>query len=195
MKRFLISFFCIGLLLAMLVSLSPSVRGIGFRWSALNGQDIMLKLAVSGLLVWGLAPRSRSFNPWHPTFLLGIVLGSVGLFFFRAFYASGNLRWGFQLLGSSIPELGSVLFKTHDLNPLFASALIPFGLMACFASQPSFKWLSFGIALGMTAFMGVAAFSSPTMAIFGRGFFTQIFLLSNAVVCGLCARLFMQADT
>ena len=164
---------------------------IRFSWRAINWLGIAVKLAVAAGLTWLIVPRGSSFNPWNFTFLLGILLGSVGLFLFKAVYITGIPQWPLGLAGSSIPELGAIE-NGAVLNPIFASLLIPFGLMTLLVSQPSFKWLSLGIAIGMTAFMAVATFSSPFILWIGPGRAAQIFLIANAAICGVLTALFFR---
>jgi len=177
-----------------LAGMASSPGGIWWSWRGINGTDILLKLAISGLLTWLLIPKNMRFNPWNPIFLLGVTVGSVGLFFIRAVHVSGMVHWPFRFWGTAIPELGSVFWTNSQLNPIFASVLIPIGLLACFASHPHLKWLAFGVAIGMTGFMVVATFTAPSMWPVGRGFWAQLFLMGNAIVCGLTTRLFLQAD-
>ena len=69
--------------------------------------------------------------------------GSSGLFFLRGFYIFDAPQWPFRILGSSIPELGSAIQGSSVLNPLFASVLIPFLLVALFLGHPSWKWFCY----------------------------------------------------
>lgn len=194
MKRVLISFFCLGILVVSLAGMASSHPSIWWDWRGLDGKDMLLKLVVSGVLTWLLVPQTARFNPWSPTFLLGITVGSIGLFFIRATHISGMVHWPFKFLGTAIPDLGSVLWTSAQLNPIFASVLIPIVLLSCLASSPHLKWFAFGIAIGMTSFFIVAAFSAPTVWPVGRSGWAMLFLLGNALVCGLTTRLFLQAD-
>ncbi|MBE7381516.1 MAG: S8 family serine peptidase [Leptolyngbya sp. SIO1E4] len=165
---------------------------IRFDFSGLNWKDMAFKLSISALLSWLLIPRGSNFNPWNFTFLLGIVLGSIGLFFFRAIYIANVPHWPLRLVGSAIPELGGAIWNNATLNPIFASVLIPFGLMTLLVSHRSLKWVSLGIAIGMTAFMVVATFGAPSILWIGTGRVAQIYLLANAVICGILTALFFR---
>jgi len=191
MKRFLFGFFFFGFLLALLISFSPS-RAIWWNWRSVYGQGVVLKLLVAAGLAAFLPAHRERINYWHPNFLFGVVVGSIGLFFLKGLRVAGMAHWPFQLLGSSIPELGSVFWHTARLNPLFASCLIPLALMSCFISHPSLKWMSLGVAIGVMAFLVVAMFSSPSVVWFGRGLWAEVYLFSNLVVCAIATRMFFQ---
>lgn len=154
--------------------------------------DIGLKLMAAALLTWLVTPRRGQFNPWNMTFVLGIVLGSVGLFVLPAIQISTMPQWPFRVLGSAIPEMGGAIFNQATLNPMFASLLIPLGLMSLLISNRSLKWLVLGISVGMTAFMVVAASGSPTIWFIGDGRWARLFLLANGVICFFITHLFMK---
>ena len=154
--------------------------------------DIGLKLLAAALLTWLLTPRDSEFNPWSFTFLLGIILGSVGLFLLPAIRITTLPHWPLRLLGSAIPEMGGAIMNQTTLNPIFASILIPIGLMSVLISQRNLKWLVLGISVGMTAFMVIAASGSPTIWLIGSGQLARLFLLVNALICFFSTYLFMR---
>ncbi|NJO80162.1 MAG: peptidase S8, partial [Cyanobacteria bacterium RM1_2_2] len=113
-----------------------------FRWLKDNGYlnlrfwidggvtALLPKLGMvlgSYLLAWFL----RNYLPMG-SFALGsgLVMGSTGLFFLRGFYIFDLPQFPFRILGSSIPELGGAISGSPLLNPVFASVLIPFALIA-----------------------------------------------------------------
>ncbi|MEO0771418.1 MAG: DUF5942 domain-containing protein, partial [Cyanobacteria bacterium J06649_4] len=57
------------------------------------------------------------------------------------------------------------------------------------------KWYSLGVAVGTTAFLIVATFSSPSVVWFGRGLWAQLYLITNAVVCAIVTRTFFTVAT
>ncbi len=154
--------------------------------------DIGLKLMAAALLTWVLTPREGQFNPWNPGFLLGILLGSVGIFVLPAIQIATVPHWPLRLLGSSIPEMGGAIMNQTTLNPLFASLLIPLGLMSLLISHRSLKWSVLGISIGMTAFMVIAASGSPTIWLIGSGQLARLFLLVNALIGFFITYLFMK---
>ncbi|MEL6354872.1 MAG: DUF5942 domain-containing protein, partial [Cyanobacteria bacterium J06627_28] len=115
-----------------------------------------------------------------------------GVFLFRAVEISILPAWPLKVLGTALPELGQGWFGTSGLNPLFASLVVPFVLMMFLISMKGIKWWSLGISVGAMAFMMVAAFGAPEIAIIGSGQPAVIFLLVNVVVGALLTRLFFQ---
>ena len=163
---------------------------IWFDWRGLDGKGMALKLAIAAIFTWLIIPRGSRFNPWNLSFLLGIVLGSIGLFIFKALHITAVPHWPLRLIGSSIPELGGAIWNSATLNPIFASLLIPFGLMALLISHRILKWFSVGVAIGMTAFMAVGVISPPPILWIGGGRAAQIYFLANALACGFLTLLF-----
>ena len=164
---------------------------ITFNPLVISWFDVGLKLIAAALLSWLLISRVGQFNPWNLSFVLGIVLGSVGLFVLPAIQISTIPHWPLRLLGSSIPEMGGAILNQDTLNPIFASLLIPLGLMSLLISHRTWKWLVLGISIGMTAFMLVAAAGSPTIWLIGKGQFARLFLLVNALLCCFITSLFI----
>ena len=195
MKRFVIGFFTFGLLLALVASLHPGAQSIWWDWQGLNSQDMVLKVAVAAVLAWWLPAQRDRVNYWSFNFLVGLLIGSIGLFPIRAIHFAGMARWPFLFLGAAIPDLGSVFWNTTQLSPLFASCVIPLCLLAFLISHDTLKWLVLGISVGVTGFMIVAAFSSPTVIWFSSDFWSMTFLLVNAVVCAISTRLFFSVAT
>ncbi|MEO0647202.1 MAG: DUF5942 domain-containing protein [Cyanobacteria bacterium J06650_10] len=181
--------------MALLVSFSPSSNAIWWNWRGVNGQGMALKLLVAAGLAWFLPQNRDRVNYWHPNFLLGIVLGSIGLFFIKALHIRGMVHWPFQFLGSSIPELGSLFWQTSQLSPLFASCLVPLALMSLLGSHPHFKWLALGVSVGVTSFLFVSLFSAPSVMWFGRSGWSELYLLVNAIICAISTRLFFTVAT
>jgi serine protease len=87
------------------------------------------------------------------------------------------------VLGSSIPELGNAIAGSHALNPLFASVLIPLGLIALLLGHRSWKWFAIGSCLGVASCLVVSAVVSPAVWGLGAGVLAQIFLIANALLC------------
>lgn len=166
-----------------------------FRWLRDNGYlnlkfwfdggavALLPKLAMvlgSYLLAWFL----RRFLPLGSFSLAGgLVLGSAGLFFFRGFYIFDLPQYPFRLLGSSLPELGNAIQGSALLNPLFASVLIPFALVALLLSHPQGKWFAIGSTLGVTVFLLVSAIGDPAVLWLGEGIIARAFLGLNALLC------------
>ena len=92
-------------------------------------------------------------------------------------------QWPFRLIGSSLPELGNVVMGTTSLNPIFASVLIPFALVALLAGHKTLKWFAIGISLGVAACLGISAMVDPAVWGLGSGAIARSFLGINAFCC------------
>lgn len=166
-----------------------------FRWLRDNGYlnprfwvdggTVMLlpKIAMvlgSYLLAWFL----RNYLPfWSWSLTSGLVAGSSGVFFLRGFYIFDLPQWPFRVMGSSIPELGGAVQGSALLNPIFASVLIPFILVALLLGHKQWKWLAIGSALGVASCLAVSAVMSPSMMWLGSGIVARVFLVANALLC------------
>lgn len=142
----------------------------------------VLMVLGSYLLAWFL----RNYLPfrWSWSLTGGLIAGSSGLFFLRGLYVFDTPQWPFRLLGSSIPELGGAIQGSSLLNPLFASVLIPFILIALLLGHSTWKWFAIGSALGVASCLAVNAVLSPPMLWgLGDGAIARIFLIVNALLC------------
>jgi serine protease len=169
--------------------------GMSYDWQAVQVPGLVLKLALAALITWFLVPRRSAFNPWRFSFLLGLFSGSVGLFVFKGLSIGFVPAWIFRFLGSAIPEMGAVFSQDTLLNPAFAGIWIPIGLMMLLISHPGLKWWTLGIAIGMTSFMTVVAFTTPSMWLLGTGLVPQIYLGVNAAIGFIVTALFMRVAT
>ncbi|GAC1461242.1 MAG: S8 family serine peptidase [Chamaesiphon sp.] len=135
----------------------------------------------SYLLAWFL----RNYFPfnWSWSLTSGLVAGSSGLFFLRGFYIFDLPQWPFRFMGSSIPELGNIIQGNSVLNPIFASVLIPFVLVALLLGHPKWKWFAIGSTLGVASCLAVTAVVSPVVWGLGIGIWSRLFLIANALLC------------
>ena len=133
----------------------------------------------SYLLAWFL----RTYLPMTLALNSGLIFGSSGLFFLQGLYIFDLPQWPMRLAGSSIPELGNVVLGNSNLNPLFASALIPFLLIIFFLGNSTLKWLAIGSSIGVAACLGISAFTDPGMWLLGNGMVARIYLIVNALLC------------
>jgi serine protease len=124
----------------------------------------------------------------------GLVAGSSGLFPLRGFYIFDLPQFPFRVLGSSIPELGGAIQGSTALNPIFASVLIPFLLVALLLSHPQWKWVAIGCCLGVAACLVVNAIVLPQVLWLGSGAIARSYLLVNALLCFGLAKLGSQAS-
>ncbi len=143
---------------------------------------------------WWLAPKGFRFS--FPL-MAGMVLGSSGLFVFQGLAITDVPRWPLQVLGSSIPEVGTAFAQSSALNPITASLLIPLvGIVLCLGHK-QLRWLAIGASVGVASHLllsstlfyeGVVWFGSS--AWFGRSF-----LLLNGLLCLLLAYLAVRATS
>lgn len=147
----------------------------------------LLMVIGSYLLAWFL----RVYFPfaWSWSLSSGLIFGSSGLFFLKGFYIYDVPQWPFRVLGSSLAELGNAVQGTSALNPIFASVLIPFILIALLLGHPQGKWFSIGTSLGVAACLSVSAIYDPALWGLGDSIVARSFLVVNAVLCYLLARL------
>lgn len=178
-----------------------------FRWLRDNGYlnprfwidggavALLPKLAMvigSYMLAWFL----RNYFPfqWTWGFSGGLVAGSSGLFFLKGLYIFDLPQWPLRMMGSSIPEFGNTIQGSSMLNPIFASALIPFVLIALFLGHQEWKWIAIGSAIGVSSCLVVSAAVSPAVWGLGTGLPAQIFLIVNALLCLGIARLALKSE-
>ncbi|MDY7014135.1 MAG: S8 family peptidase, partial [Cyanobacteriota bacterium] len=179
-----------------------------FRWLRDNGY-LNLRFWIDGgvvallpkiLMVLGsylLAFLLRNYFPfaWSWSLAGGLLAGSSGLFFLRGFYIFDLPQWPFRVLGSSLPEMGNAIQGGTMLNPIFASALIPAGLVVLFLGHSQWKWFAIGTTLGVASCLGVYAFLSPAVWGLGTGWLASGFLAVNALLCFGLANLASQPDS
>jgi serine protease len=142
------------------------------------------KLAMvvgSYLLAWVLRNYLPGLGGW--AFSSGMIFGSSGLFFLQGLYIYDIPQWPLRVLGSSLAELGGAIPGSVVLNPIFASALIPFGGLALLLGHPGGRLLTIGTGLGMSAALTVSAVLNYPVLWLGSGAIAQGFLLVNAVLC------------
>ena len=147
-----------------------------------------LAMVIGGyLLAWLL----RVYFPfrWSWPLATGIVMGSSGLFFLRGFYIFDLPQWPLRVAGSSIPELGTAVQGSAALNPIFASVLIPAGLLVLLLGHRNLKWWAIGSLLGVSACLAVSAVADPELLWLGKGFVARGFLGLNALLCFGLAKL------
>ena len=133
----------------------------------------------SYLLAWLM----RNYLPFTFGLNSGLIFGSSGLFLLQGLYCFDLPQWPMRLFGSSIPELGNVVLGNANLNPLFASVLIPFALIALFLAHPNLKWFAVGSSIGVAACLGVSAIVDPGLWLLGNGAIARTYLIVHAGLC------------
>ncbi|MGJ3254179.1 MAG: S8 family peptidase [Elainellaceae cyanobacterium] len=144
------------------------------------------------LLSWVL----RNYLPfsWNGFFAGGLVAGSAGLFVLKGLYVFDIPQFPFRVLGSSIPELGGAIQGSPLLNPIFASAFIPFLLVVLLLGHSHWKWFAIGAALGVASCLGVHAVVSPQVLWLSSVAIARIFLVTNAILCVGLAYFALKAE-
>ena len=145
----------------------------------------------SYLLAWFM----RNYLPFTFGLNSGLIFGSSGLFFLQGLYWFDLPQWPMRLFGSSLPELGNVVFGNANFNPLFASALIPLALVVLFLGHPSLKWFAIGSCIGVAACLGVSAVVDPGIWLLGNGAIARTYLIVNAALCLGLAYVASQKET
>jgi serine protease len=144
------------------------------------------------LIRWWLAPKPV---PVTVPLLSGILLGSAGLFPLQGLAIVGFPRWPLQLLGSSLPELGTALAPTTALDPLFASVLIPGLLMVLLLGHRRWRWAVIGLCLGVASHLLLSGslFYEGVLWLGSSAWLGRSFLLLNGLLCLGLAYLGAQA--
>ncbi|MEM7592257.1 MAG: S8 family peptidase [Cyanobacteria bacterium P01_A01_bin.83] len=165
---------------------------LGF-WIDGGAVTLLPKLGMvigSYLLAWFL----RNYLPFTLGLNSGLIFGSSGLFFLQGLYWFDLPQWPMRLFGSSLPELGNVVFGNSSLNPLFASALIPLVLTILFLGS-SLRWFAIGSSIGVAACLAVSAAYDPNMWLLGGGAIARTYLIVNALLCLGLAYLASQKES
>ncbi|ACK65170.1 peptidase S8 and S53 subtilisin kexin sedolisin [Rippkaea orientalis PCC 8801] len=141
----------------------------------------ILMVLGSYLLAWLL----RVYFPfqWGSMLNWGLILGSSGLFFLQGVYIFDLPQWPFRVMGSSVPELANAIQGTALLNPLLASVLIPFVLIALLLGHRQGKGFAIGICLGVASCLTVHAVMSPEVLWMPSVNLARTFLGVNALLC------------
>jgi serine protease len=88
--------------------------------------------------------------------------------------------------------MGNALNGSAALNPLFASVLIPLGLLLLIAGTEVGKRFGVGLSLGVASCLAVNAVLSPMVWGLGSGVLAQGFLVVNAILCFALAKLMLK---
>lgn len=136
----------------------------------------------------------RNYFPfgWSWSLSSGLIMGSSGLFFLKGFYVFDLSQAPFRMMGSSLPEMGNALNGSAALNPIFASVLIPLGLLLLIAGTEVGKRFGVGLSLGVASCLAVNAVLSPMVWGLGSGVLAQGFLIVNAILCFALAKLMLK---
>ncbi len=134
-------------------------------------------IGLALLVHWQFALR------WNGWLLMGLLLSSSGLFVLQGTYIYGAPQWILRLLGSSLPEVGTVVQGIAALDPLSASVLLPATLWLLLGQFPALKWFAIGTSLGIIPGLLSQVFPAPEILRIGTGIGSQAFLLMNVLAC------------
>jgi serine protease len=140
------------------------------------------KLLMLGIALLLAIPIHR-LHRWDFPLLMGLVLGSCGLFILRGIYLFDLPQLPLRVLGSSLPELGSAFRGEFELNPITASALFPLLLTLLAWKKPSWKGWAIGVSLGVGADLLVNGIMNPSLMWMEQRWLEQTFLLFNVLIC------------
>ena len=145
--------------------------------------------APSKLVMAGLAiVLGMTLNGMQRSIAFWLGVGSCGMFLLRGIYLIDGSQIPFQILGSTVSELGSVFQGDGDLNPITTSFALPlvFGLISLRA--PRFKEFAIGLSIGMTASLAVYTVTDPSLHWLPNIAVVKFFLAFNSLLCWGWAR-------
>lgn len=149
---------------------------------------------ITLLIRWWMAPKG--FRLSMPLWA-GLVLGSSGLFALQGLAIVGFPRWPLQVVGSSLPELGTAFSQSAALNPVFASVLIPTAAVVLLLGHRSWRWGAIGLCFGVASHLLLTgSIFYEGVLWFGSGdWLGRSFLLLNGLLCLWLASLALKATT
>ena len=156
------------------------------------GLGALLLAAV--LLTLGRRERPGYLNILlRPTFLLPLLLATVGVFFLRGQVGGDTV----SALTLPIPDWQRIIFGRGKLaNPLFYSALLPFVVSLVAIKVRWLRPVVGGLALGFAGFLAYAAWSrAPGLAYMPFAFLAVPWLVLNTLFCALIARAMLKKET
>jgi serine protease len=98
-------------------------------------------------------------------------------------YIYGAPQWILRLLGSALPEVGTVVQGIAALDPLSASVLLPATLWLLLGQMGALKWLAIGTSIGIIPGLISQIFAAPEILRIGTGIGSQVFLAANVLAC------------
>lgn len=135
----------------------------------------------------------------RPSFLVPLVLATVGVFFARSWFggASGVAGDVVHVASLPIPDWQRIIFGRGKLaNPLFYSSLIPLLLSFLAIKFRGLRPAIGGLALGFAGFLAYAAWSkAPALAWMPFHFLALPWLVINTFICLIIARAMLRRES
>ncbi len=173
-----------------------AIGGGGGQWPSL-----WWALALLALVLLTLRRRERPgyFNIlFAPSFLLPLLLASVGVFFMRSLFggATGLAGDVVDVAYLPIPDWQRIIFGRGRLaNPLFYSSLIPLVLSFVAIKVKGLRPAMGGLSLGFAGFLAYAAWAkAPALAYLPFAFLAMPWLVGNAFICLVIARAMLRQE-
>ncbi len=135
----------------------------------------------------------------RPSFLVPLLLSTVGVFFARSWFggASGVAGDMVDAAYLPIPDWQRIIFGRGKMaNPLFYSALIPLLLSFLAIKFQGLRGAIGGLALGFAGFLAYAAWAkAPALAWLPFSFLAMPWLVVNTFICLIIARAMLRKET
>jgi serine protease len=183
-----------------LLDAEASLKALGggaSRWPSL-----WWALALLALVLLTMRGRERPgyLNIlFRPSFLVPLVLATVGVFFARSWFggASGVAGDVVDATYLPIPDWQRIIFGRGKMaNPLFYSALIPLVLSFLAIKFREFRPAIGGLALGFAGFLSYAAWAkAPALAWMPFSFLAVPWLVVNTFICLIIARAMLRKES
>jgi len=136
---------------------------------------------------------------FRPSFLIPLVLATVGVFFARSWFggASGVAGDVVDAAYLPLPDWQRIIFGRGKMaNPLFYSSLIPLLLSFLAIKFQGLRPAIGGLALGFAGFLAYAAWSkAPALAWMPFTFLALPWLVVNTFICLIIARAMLKKET
>jgi serine protease len=136
---------------------------------------------------------------FRPSFLIPLVLATVGVFFARSWFggASGVAGDVVEAAYLPLPDWQRIIFGRGKMaNPLFYSSLIPLLLSFLAIKYQGLRPAIGGLALGFAGFLTYAAWSkAPALAWMPFTFLAVPWLVVNTLICLIIARAMLKKET
>ncbi len=183
-----------------LLDAEASLKALGggaSRWPSLWWALALLALVL--LTIRGRERPGYLNILFRPSFLIPLVLATVGVFFARSLFggASGVAGDVVNAAWLPIPDWQRIIFGRGKLaNPLFYSSLIPLLLSFLAIKFRGLRPAMGGLALGFAGFLAYAAWSkAPALAWMPFSFLAVPWLVVNAFICLIIARAMLRKET